>query len=36
MIKGGWAEQIALFCTPENYGHIEKIVRSKYKDMEES
>jgi hypothetical protein len=31
MVKGGFAENIALFCTKENYIEVEKIIKSKTK-----
>lgn len=34
LLRGGWTEQIALFCTKENYAFIEAFIRKKCLDAE--
>ena len=35
MLSGGFAENIALFCSAENYYHIEQLVKLHLKDRSE-
>jgi hypothetical protein len=28
-MRGGWTEHIALFCTPDNYVLLERLIRQK-------